>query len=169
MIKKKICMLGAFSVGKTSLVQQFVRSVFSEKYLTTVGVKVDKKDVVVDDTPVNLLIWDIHGEDITQDVSPSYLRGSSGYILVADGTRRETLDAAEDLSRRVTDALGPVPSVLLINKSDLDAQWEVDDTAIGGMNRAGRSILKTSAKTGAGIEDAFALLARQLLATNSPG
>ena len=42
-LQKKICMLGGFSVGKTSLVKRFVASVFSETYLTTVGVKIDKK------------------------------------------------------------------------------------------------------------------------------
>ena len=94
MVKKKICMLGAFSVGKTSLVQKFVLSMFSAKYLTTVGVKVDKKSVEVDGLPIDLIIWDIHGEDSTQDISESYLRGASGYVLVADGTRKETLDAA---------------------------------------------------------------------------
>ena len=43
MIQKKICMLGAFAVGKTSLVQRYVHSLYSDKYLTTVGVKIDKK------------------------------------------------------------------------------------------------------------------------------
>ncbi|MCE9615210.1 MAG: GTP-binding protein [Lentisphaerae bacterium] len=164
MIKKKICMLGAFSVGKTSLVQKFVRSIFSEKYLTTVGVKVDKKEVQIGDQPVDLLIWDIHGEDITQDISPSYLRGSSGYILVVDGTRRETLDAATSIASRVRSALGPLPAIMLLNKSDLEGQWEIDDQTIESLTRDGWLTLKTSAKTGMGVEAAFQRLARDLIA-----
>ncbi|HET7777303.1 MAG TPA: EutP/PduV family microcompartment system protein, partial [Rudaea sp.] len=63
MLQKKICLLGAFGVGKTSLTQRFVSSIFSDKYLTTVGVKIDKKAVDVGATPVSLVIWDIAGED----------------------------------------------------------------------------------------------------------
>ena len=85
MIQKKICMLGAYAVGKTSLVGRFVRSMFSEKYQTTVGVKIDQKTVNVGDQQVNMMLWDLHGEDEAQKVRLSYLRGASGYILVVDG------------------------------------------------------------------------------------
>ena len=63
MLQKKICMLGSFAVGKTSLVQRFVKSIYSEVYQTTVGVKVDKKDVQVNGTDLTLMLWDIYGED----------------------------------------------------------------------------------------------------------
>lgn len=164
MIKKKVCMLGAFSVGKTSLVQQFVHSRFSQRYLTTVGVKVDKKPVQVGDQQVDLLIWDVHGEDVTQDISPSYLRGSSGYILVADGTRRETLQAALSIAERVQPATGArLPVLLVINKADLESQWELDANTLRQVESQGWILLRTSAKTGAGVEDAFQRLARELV------
>ena len=86
-IQKKICMVGSFAVGKTSLVARFVRGIFSEKYLTTVGVKIDKRTVAVDDRQVNLLLWDLYGEDDFQKLKLSYLRGASGYFLVVDPTR----------------------------------------------------------------------------------
>ena len=85
MIQKKICMLGAFAVGKTSLVAQYVSSLFSEKYLSTVGVKIDKKQLTVDGRDVTLMLWDIYGQDDYQTVQPSQLRGMSGYLLVVDG------------------------------------------------------------------------------------
>lgn len=163
MIKKKVCMLGAFSVGKTSLVQQFVHSQFSQRYLTTVGVKVDKKAVQVGDQQVDLLIWDVHGEDVTQDISSSYLRGSSGYILVADGTRRETLQAALSIAERVQQPTAPLPVLLLINKTDLESQWELDASILKEVERQGWILLRTSAKTGAGVEDAFRHLAQKLI------
>ena len=81
MIQKKVCLLGGFAVGKTSLVSRFVTSIFSEKYLTTVGVKVDKKLVSVNGQDVTLMLWDIYGEDEFQTVQPSYLRGASGYLV----------------------------------------------------------------------------------------
>ncbi|MFN6951418.1 MAG: Rab family GTPase, partial [Albidovulum sp.] len=86
MIQKKICLLGAFAVGKTSLVARFVRSTFSDKYLTTVGVKIDRKDLDLPGTPVTLMLWDLAGEDEFNTVQMSYLRGSAGLLIVADGT-----------------------------------------------------------------------------------
>ena len=99
MIQKKICMLGATGVGKTSLVSRFVSSIFSDKYLTTVGVKIDKKTVTVEARTVTLVLWDIYGEDAFQSVRASYLRGAAGYLLVADGTRQLTLDTARSLQK----------------------------------------------------------------------
>jgi len=94
MIQKKVCMIGTSGVGKTSLVVKFVHSIFSEKYLTTVGVKIDKKTVAVDGNEIMLMIWDLAGDDDYQRLQTSYLRGTSGYLLVADGTRLITLDRA---------------------------------------------------------------------------
>ena len=99
MIQKKICMLGSFAVGKTSLVRRFVHSMFTDKYLTTVGVKIDNKKLVYGDKEVSLLLWDLYGEDEFQRVQTSYLRGSSGLLLVADGTRPETVDKAIELNQ----------------------------------------------------------------------
>ena len=80
MIRKKICMIGAFAVGKTSLVRRFVQSIFDEKYLTTVGVKIDKKVVEVDGRQIMLMLWDLEGQDVYHSVRTSYLRGAAGYL-----------------------------------------------------------------------------------------
>jgi small GTP-binding protein len=162
MIQKKVCMLGAFAVGKTSLVSRFVRSLFSEKYHTTVGVKVDKKVVAVGEEQVNLLLWDLYGEDDFQKLRTSYLRGSSGYVVAVDGTRRETLEKAVILQSRAREALGDVPFVLVLNKADLVDRWEVEDSAIEELVGQGWSTFKTSAKTGEGVEEAFLALARRI-------
>ena len=163
MIEKKICMLGASGVGKTSLVSRFVSSIFSEKYHTTIGVKVDKKSVTVDDTPVMMLLWDIYGQDEFQTVKPSYLRGASGYLLVADGTRAATLETARALQKTAQGIVGRVPYVLVLNKIDLVAEWQVDERALGKVADEGWPIVKTSAKTGVGVEEAFNRLARWML------
>src|SRR5262249_60783243 len=108
MLQKKICMLGGFSVGKTSLVKRYVESVFSEAYLTTVGVKIDKKIVDLGERAVNLILWDVAGEDDVSTVKMSYLRGSAGYVLVADGTRPSTLEVARWLAGRGQAGRGPL-------------------------------------------------------------
>ena len=87
MLKKKICMVGQFGVGKTSLVRRFVHSIFDDRYLTTIGVKIDRKDVSIDGQALTLMLWDMAGEDDLAELNVSHLRGASGYILVADGCR----------------------------------------------------------------------------------
>jgi small GTP-binding protein len=168
MIQKKICMLGSFSVGKTSLVARYVSSVFSERYLTTVGVKIDKKALQVDGTELALMLWDIYGEDDFQKLRMSYLRGASGYLLVVDGTRKATLDVAAKLQQAVRDEVGPLPFVVCLNKADLRASWEIDLAWLAERARVdGWIVLETSAKLGTGVEEAFALLASRMLAESA--
>ena len=76
-IQAKVCMLGSFAVGKTSLVARYVTNVFSDKYLTTVGVKVDTKEISVDETQMKLVVWDIAGEAEISAKTRMYLRGAS--------------------------------------------------------------------------------------------
>ena len=163
MLQKKICMLGAFATGKTSLVVQFVHSIFTDKYYTTIGVKIDKKELTIGTQDVNLVLWDLAGEDEFLQVHMSYLRGSSGYLLVADGTRHATLATARSLQKRVEVAIGHVPFVLMLNKSDLTAGWEVGEEALANLREKGWDIIITSARSGLGVEEAFVTLVKKIL------
>lgn len=163
MLQKKVCMLGTSAVGKTSLVRRFVHGIFSDTYLTTIGVKIDKKDVQLAGTTVTLLLWDLYGEDRFLKLSTRYLRGAAGFLLVVDGTRRTTLDDALQIHARVAETLGPIPGVLLINKSDVREEWEVAEEDLEGLRRAGWAVQLTSAKNGTGVEEAFTQLAAQLV------
>ena len=156
-------MLGSFSVGKTSLVRRYVESIFSDKYLTTVGVKVDKKTIHVGDDELMLMLWDIYGEDDFQKLRRSDLNGTSGYLLVADGTRRATLEKALELHERVQEALGPTLAVLVVNKCDLAADWEITPEMEQELRGRGWEPVHSSAKTGEGVEEAFQALARRML------
>lgn len=162
MIQKKICMLGGFAVGKTSLVARFVSSIFSGKYLTTIGVKIDRKTIVLEQSTVNMVIWDVAGEDEFQTVQRSYLRGSSGYLLVADGTRASSFETALQLQKKAEDTVGAVPFILALNKVDLAAEWQIDPRAYTRLAELGWTITRTSAKTGDGVEETFQALARRM-------
>lgn len=162
MLQKKICMLGSFAVGKTSLVARFVRSIFSDKYHTTIGVKVDKKVVETASGPLTLLLWDIYGDDDFQSVRPSFLRGSAGYFLVADGTRRLTIDRIPALHKLAAETIGAAPFIILLNKADLKQEWEISELEERTLAELG-PVIRTSAKTGEGVEEAFAQLTAQLL------
>lgn len=163
MMQQKICMLGGFAVGKTSLVQRFVSNVFSDHYRTTIGVTVEKKVVTIGDDDVTLVLWDLYGEDEFQHVRDSYLRGSSGYILVMDGTRRATLETALSLQQTAARVLGNVPFVSIINKADLQSEWEIDDAAINGLRQRGWTVMMGSAKVGEGVGELFMDLAEKIL------
>jgi GTPase SAR1 family protein len=112
---------------------------------------------------VNLVLWDLAGEDEFLQVHMSYLRGSSGYLLVADGTRPATLDTARSLQKRVEAAIGHVPFVLMLNKSDLTAEWEVGEEALADLREKGWDIIITSARSGLGVEEAFMTLVQKIL------
>jgi small GTP-binding protein len=165
-LQKKVCVLGGFGVGKTSLVKRYVQSIFSETYLTTVGVKIDKKTVDLSGDlagrTVNLILWDVAGEDDISSLRLSYLRGAAGYVLVADGTRPATLEVALSLRRRVEADAGPLPFVLLLNKNDLQEQWAIAEDKLAELRRDGWWARASSARTGEGVEDAFRDLARRV-------
>lgn len=164
MLQKKICLLGTSGVGKTSLIARFVDNSFSDRYLTSVGVAIKKKTVQVDGTEVVLTIWDLAGDDKFQRLESSYLRGTSGCLLVADGTRGVTLDDLLELRSRHADILAHVPSILLLlNKADLEPQWEIDPARMDALAASGFTIIKTSAKEGTGVQEAFLQLTQRMV------
>jgi small GTP-binding protein len=163
MLQKKVCLLGGFGVGKTSLVRRYVQSIFSDAYLTTVGVKIEKKMVNVGAEEVALILWDIAGEDDITGIRMSYLRGAAGYFLVVDVTRGETLNVAKSIQARVTKEIGSIPFLFLFNKTDLKENWDIPEQSAEDLTDAGHVVLRTSAKTGEGVEEAFEVLAKRLV------
>lgn len=161
-IARKVCMLGDFGVGKTSLVARYVRNTFSDKYLTTVGVKVDSRLVnLANGVDMKLVIWDIAGKSVLDGVNQNYLRGASGLILVADGTREASLRAALNLAMQARDAIADPACVLFVNKLDLIDRWEVAPAVLAEI-RQSLPVFETSALSGDGVEAGFAELARKL-------
>jgi small GTP-binding protein len=155
-------MLGDFGVGKTSLVARYVRNTFSDKYLTTVGVKVDSRIVSpVSGTDIKLVIWDIAGKAVLDTLNQNYLRGASGLILVADGTREASLRAALNLAMQARDVIADPACVLFVNKLDLVDRWEVAPAVLAEIRRS-LAVFETSALSGDGVEAGFTELARKL-------
>ncbi|TDR41646.1 hypothetical protein DFR29_110129 [Tahibacter aquaticus] len=161
-LARKICMLGDFGVGKTSLVARFVRNTFSEKYLTTVGVKVDSRVVdLAGGDRMKFVVWDIAGKAVLDSLNQNYLRGASGLILVADGTREASLRAALNLLMQARDVLDNPACVLFVNKLDLVERWEVAPETLAEM-RHSLPVFETSALSGDGVEAGFGELATRL-------
>jgi small GTP-binding protein len=164
-LTSKVCVVGDFAVGKTSVAERFVTNHFSAKYLSTVGVKIDTKEI---DQPAfdmthKLVIWDVAGSDRFGDREFAYLRGASGYIYVADGTRPLTIDAVETIQSQIGERFGAAPSVLLVNKRDLVAEWEISDERFESISASFDGAFRTSAKTGDDVDAAFERLAHLIV------
>ncbi len=159
-------MIGDFSVGKSSLTSRFVKNIFSEKYFSTVGVKVDSKELKLDGgSLLKLMIWDVAGKDAFTTLDDNYLRGTSGYLLVADGTRSQTIDTAFKLQEHMQNKFGEIPFCMLINKCDLRSggEWQCSAEVLDSIKVKGWDLFETSAKTGDCVEEAFSTLGQKLL------
>jgi small GTP-binding protein len=173
MISKKICLVGDFGVGKTSLIRRFVDRQFSDKYLSTVGVKISRKIVDLAETTsettgsVQLLIWDIEGHTKFKAIAPSYLQGASGVVIVADVTRQETV---ERLPEHINLFLSVNPKgciVIALNKIDLIESTELEHLIKLAPNlKQYDQILsshQTSAKTGDHVDTIFYELSQKFI------
>jgi small GTP-binding protein len=158
-ITKKICLIGDFGVGKTSVVARFVDHTFSDKYLSTFGVTIKTK-FIEQEPAIKLVIWDIAGNDIVTATNSKYLRGADGFLLVVDGTRPVTALTAMRLREEVRRECGDIPAVCLMNKSDLTNEWRLTDAHEIALRAGSTSAYRTSAKTGANVDQSFLDLAR---------
>lgn len=160
MISKKVILTGSFGVGKTSLFNQFIYSRFSEKYLTTIGVKVNKRVIEIDGQELNILLWDIAGE-IKQDKVPvNYFVGAEGILYVFDSSRKQTY---ENIKQEIEYIQRLVPKAVIkvvANKSDLLSPEDL--TSLPDAVEVPIDCI-TSAKTGSNVEELFQLLGVDLL------
>ncbi|MGI9237590.1 MAG: Rab family GTPase [Woeseiaceae bacterium] len=164
-VTSKVCVVGDFAVGKTSVTERFVNNHFSETYLSTVGVKIDTAEIDLPAVDVShkLVIWDVAGSDEFGPTEFAYLRGANGYVYVADGTRPETLAVVEHIHGQITEKYGHAPFVLLINKRDLSDDWKVSDEYLDALTKAYGNVYRTSAKTGDDVATALTRLSEMII------
>ncbi len=173
-ISQKICTIGNFAVGKTSLIRRFVDGEFSDEYLTTVGVKISRKIIDLKMNPnketikIQFLIWDIEGETKFKAIAPSYLQGAKGAIVVADLTRQETI---ANLQKHIDlfFSINPKKTKIIVafNKSDLIEPEKLLNIIQNNQFIKDERILATyttSAKTGKDVDNMFYQLAENIIA-----
>lgn len=167
-----MCLVGDFGVGKTSLIRRFVDRQFSDQYLSTVGVKISRKNIELlgvkqqETLDLQLLIWDLEGHTKFKAIAPSYLQGASGAVIVADVSRQETIDRIPD-HLQLFASVNPKGSVIIaLNKSDL-----VDEDKLAKLlelvqdlaQEQTLGIYTTSAKTGKDVDVIFQKLAYKMV------
>lgn len=167
-IKKKICLIGLYSVGKTSMVRQFVYNKFEEKYLSTIGVHISKKKISInheaDKKTIEFFIWDIANIEKFDNVVTNYLRGAHGAILVTDITRPKTIENIKEFADKFLE-INPNAKIIFVgNKIDLVDQLKFDkELYISSVCDNNQKLLFTSAKTGENIEEVFVKLGEQII------
>jgi len=154
-VLRKVCMLGEFAVGKTNLASRFTQNTFNEKYLTTMGARVSKKEVQLGEFHITMMVWDLIGFIKYEKLIQSYTKGSDAAIIVFDTTREETFEAVERWANIFGSGKEHKTIALLGNKSDLGTKFEAEARGEELAKKNGWRFFLTSAKTGLNVEDAF--------------
>ena len=164
-VKAKVCLVGDVAVGKTSLIRRFVQEEFDDRYIATVGTKVTKKTVDVSwkgsPATLDMMVWDIMGEKgFRALLRDAYFEGSHGVIAVCDLTRKDTFYDLNNWVQMIRKQVGNVPVVFLGNKMDLKERRVVSEEELARMGTIhNATTFLASAKTGAGVNEAFKALA----------
>jgi len=167
-MKAKVCLVGEGAVGKTCLIRRFIHEQFDDKYISTLGAKVSKKEINVagpnpgDNLKMDMTIWDIMGEKGFRELlKEAYFHGAQGILAVCDVTRRATLADLSEWIEAVNRVTGNIPVVYLGNKSDLTENVQVTEEELRKFATSQKAPwLYTSAKTGLNVEKAFGELGR---------
>jgi small GTP-binding protein len=169
--KYKLCLIGGNGVGKTSLIRRFVLDEFDDRYITTIGTKVSKKDVLVENPPsktsVTLMIWDIMGQKGFRPVlAHSFYYRARGALAVCDLTRKSTLDDLDGWIESMFEMTNQIPLVILGNKVDLAGERQVSDDELRAFAAKYKAPYKlTSAKQGVAVRETFQEISKMILET----
>ncbi len=166
-LRKKICLLGSFGVGKSSLIRRFVHDTFDETYLSTIGVNISQKRIThsqsKNEQEFEFFIWDIEGHEKFSEVIESYYVGAAGALLVCDLTREESLNQLEPIALQFKSINPGAALVCCGNKMDLvDKKHPMIEKSKKWATNQHFDLILTSAKEATHVDEAFQKLARLL-------
>jgi len=162
----KLILCGDHMVGKTSIIRRFVENRFERDYISTIGVQLSKKTVLLSEkTKLNFIIWDIGGQQQFTLNRAKFYNGANGAFIVVDRTRPDNLKSAEKWFKDIKKTVPrDIPVVIVGNKSDLTDEIVIsEEDIIEVAKRFGFHYILTSALTGENINDAFLYIAYRVV------
>lgn len=162
-LRRKVCLLGATGVGKTSLVRRFAENRFDDEHDSSIALSIFKGCLELDDISLEMMLWDPARSDASDQYNRSFISGASGLVFVVDATRAQTLDELLEAQVKERGFIGVRPAVLIVNKSDLKEDFVLSDAQLGAARNVSWHIVHASAKTGDQVQQAFTKLAELML------
>lgn len=170
-LSSKICLVGDGGVGKTSLIRRYVHDIFKDKYITTIGTKVTRKELIFDypeknvQVQLNAMIWDIMGQKAFRGLfRGSYFNGTNGIIGVCSLIDKDSLWSLVEWVNSIHKKVNSVPIILLANKSDLGNDYQFGEEDLRTVaNKLNASFIYTSARTGENVPDAFLKIGKEMV------
>jgi len=153
----KYILVGDGFVGKTKISYRFRTDKFEEGYKVTLNVEFAKHTIQVDDTQVNIELWDTSGDENFRAIQKNYFQNSACALVVYDITKKKTFDNSKDWIEECRKYGDNTETLVLVgNKSDLEQEREVPKEEAEEFAKNNNMLFyETSALTGENIQKLF--------------
>lgn len=161
----KLLLIGDNSVGKTSLFLRYTDNIYKNSLISTIGIDLKFKKIVIDEKIIKLQIWDTAGHEKFGNMTSSYYRGAHCVILMYDITSEKSFQNINHWITTVYKNASPSVQIVLVgNKYDLhDERCIEEQTGKDLADQFNIHFFEASAKTGMNIEDIFVLITKEYL------